>query len=186
MFFNVTQRSANQRSSNWNIDDGYETKAEDEKPYPYRVIGAGLQYSLIVILKINKYDIDPLCGGKTQGFRIGFHSPGDIARVKKNFFDLSPKQAVFYSIEPKYIETTKEVRKFTPHQRQCFLNTERKLRFYRQYTRNNCLLECLSNYILAQCGCVRFSMLRMYIFKLCSIIIEHTIYKLTSKSFLKK
>lgn len=159
--FNVSQISANKPSSNWNIDDGYRNNLKNRKAYPYRVMDAGLQYSLIVILMSNRYDIDYLCSGTVQGFKIGFHSPGDIPRVKKNFFDLSPKQAVFYSIEPKLIETTENLRAISPEKRQCYFNTERKLRFYRQYTRNNCLLECLSNYTLVQCGCVSFSMLRM-------------------------
>lgn len=42
--------------------------------------------------------------------------------------------------------------------RQCFFNSERKLRYLRTYTQRNCELECLANFTLAVCGCVRFSM----------------------------
>lgn len=152
------------RASNWNIDHGYdfyENTDENRKPYPFRVIDGGLQYSLFVILKINNYDIDYLCGGSVQGFKIGFNSPNDIPRMKKDFFDLSPKRAVFYSIKPTYVKTAAKVRKFKPQERQCYFSSERKLRFYRQYTRQNCLSECFSNFTLAQCGCIHFSHLRM-------------------------
>lgn len=159
--FKVKDVPTQKRASTWNIDGGYESDDKNQEAYPFRVIDAGLHYSLFVILKTNNYDIDYLCGGEIQGFKIGFHSPVDIPRGTKNFFNLSPKRAVIYGIEPRYTKTEAKVRKFDPHERQCYFNSERKLRFYRQYSRFNCLSECLLNYTLVQCGCVHFSMLRM-------------------------
>lgn len=159
--FNVSSVRTQKRTTNWKIDGGYESSIKDQNSYPFRVIDAGLQYSLYVILKINSYDVDYLCGGYTQGFQISFHSPNDIPRMKKDFYELSPKQGVFYLIEPKLMKTDPKVRNFNPQVRQCYHSSERKLRFYREYTRNNCLSECLSNFTLVQCGCVHFSMLRM-------------------------
>ena len=160
----MSEATTQTRASDWDIDYGYKKNISNQtEPYPFRVIDAGLQYSLYVILKVNNYDIDYLCGGETQGFKIGFHSPIDIPREKKNFFDLSPNRAAFYSVEPTYTKTAANVRKFSPCERQCYFNSERKLRFYRIYTSNNCVSECLSNYTLAQCGCVHFSVMRMLV-----------------------
>lgn len=127
------------------------------------MIDVGLQYSLTIILKVDKRDFDYSCGAEMQGFRIGFHSPSDTPREIKKFFALSPNQASLYVIEPKMMLTHNDARKFRPHERQCFLNNEHKLRFFKHYTEANCALECLSNYTLAQCGCVHFSMLRKFI-----------------------
>lgn len=44
--------------------------------------------------------------------------------------------------------------------RQCFFNEERYLQFFKVYTQQNCELECLTNFTLSQCGCVKFSMPR--------------------------
>lgn len=44
--------------------------------------------------------------------------------------------------------------------RQCYFNGERYLRLFRMYTQHNCELECLANYTMAKCGCVKFSMPR--------------------------
>lgn len=163
MYFNVSEARSQKRVSNWTIDDGYKIVDKTQELYPYRVIDAGIQNSLIVTLKINNNDIDYLCGGTIQGFKVGFHSPIDIPRMKTNFFDLSPNTAAFYSIDPRSVTTSRKVREFSADKRSCYLNSERKLRFYRQYTRNNCLAECLSNYTFSQCGCVHFSMMRMLI-----------------------
>lgn len=158
--FNVSHVPTQRRVSTWNIDDGYKAGIKRRDSYPFRVSDAGLQFSLMVVLKSNNYDIDYVCGGYTQGFKIGFHSPVDIPSGTKSFFKLSPNRAGMYSIEPRYTKTEDKVRKFSPHERQCYFNSERKLHFYRQYSRSNCMIECLSNYTLAQCGCVHFSMLR--------------------------
>lgn len=48
----------------------------------------------------------------------------------------------------------------THHSRQCYFNGERYLRFFQVYTQQNCELECLANYTMAKCGCVKFSMPR--------------------------
>lgn len=162
MSFNISHVRTQSRVSTWNVDEGYNTDVKDQEHYPFRVIDAGLQYSLFVILKTKSHDIDYLCGGSIQGFNIGFHSPGDIPRGRKHFVSLSPNRAAFYSIEPRLMQTEARVRKFDPHHRQCYFNTERKLRFYQHYTRIHCMAECMSNFTLTQCGCVRFSMLRMY------------------------
>lgn len=140
--FNATLMSAHQRPSDWSIDYGYKITDKNQKPYPYRVIDAGVYYSLFVILKASTNDIDHLCGGSAQGYKIGFHPPNDIPDMKKDFFDLSPKQAVFYSIEPRYVKAADNIRKFSPQTRRCYFNGERRLRFYQQYTRNNCFMEC--------------------------------------------
>lgn len=135
-------------------------------PYPIRAIDAGIQYSLSVVLMINSNDLDYLCGDAIQGFKIMFHSPFDYPNPKTNFFDLSPKTTAFYSIEPKITVSAKELRKYGPEDRQCYFKSERKLRFYRIYTKTNCIRECLSNFTLAKCGCVHFSMQRKFSFVL--------------------
>lgn len=60
------------------------------------------------------------------------------------------------------IETSDNKFRFSNHyyRRQCFFNSERYLRFFKHYTQHNCELECLANYTMKTCGCVKFSMPR--------------------------
>lgn len=160
IFFDVSSTAFDLPQSTWNVDDGYDESHRNQRFYPHRMIDSGLQYSLTVILKMDKHDFDYLCGGTVQGFKIGFHSPIDIPRDMKKFVELSPTHSTLYVIEPKLIRTSDSARKFRPHERQCFFNYEHKLRFFNQYTESNCVSECLANYTLAQCDCVHFSMLR--------------------------
>lgn len=149
-----------QPPSNWNLDSGYSNN-RSERAYPHHVFGTGLQASLIVILQVFKGDIDHLCGGGIQGFTVMFHPPNEAPQVFKKYFHLSPGKTISLSIEPKMTTTPDNIRtSYDPSVRRCYFEYERKLRFYKQYTQQNCEWECLSNYTLKQCGCVKYSMPR--------------------------
>lgn len=139
---------------------GYELPEQGE-PYPFRVPSIGSQFSLVVILKINNYDMDYLCGGAVQGFSIMFHPPFEAFNTVQKPYYLAPGTASYYTIEPKLIRTSESAIKYPPNIRGCFMNSERKLRFYKFYTRINCEMECFSNYTLDQCECVQLSAPRM-------------------------
>lgn len=151
---------------------GYELP-EHGKPYPHRVHSIGLQFSLVVVLKINNYDIDYLCGGPMQGFSIMFHPPYEGLNAMSKKFHLSPATAAYYTIDPKLIRTSKNAQKYSPIVRRCYMNTERQLRFYKFYTQLNCESECSSNFTFAQCGCVPFAKPRMIKYKLIAFSIAH-------------
>lgn len=46
------------------------------------------------------------------------------------------------------------------YRRQCYFDEERHLKFFKVYSETNCELECIANYTLSICGCVKFSMPR--------------------------
>lgn len=47
--------------------------------------------------------------------------------------------------------------------RNCYLEFERQLRFFKTYSKNNCELECLSNFTVNSCGCAQFYMISEFI-----------------------
>lgn len=53
--------------------------------------------------------------------------------------------------------------------RQCYFSNEKRLQFFQDYTKPSCDFECLTNFTLQQCGCVRFSMPRIENTKICGI-----------------
>lgn len=162
MASDILDVASDQPPSDWNLESGYSEFPDKraQKLYPYRVFGTGLQSSLIVLLQSYKTDVDHLCGGGIQGFNVMFHPPNEGPEVLKKFYYVSPEKMISLSIRPSTITTQESLRSYTPSVRRCFFDSERKLQFYKQYTQSNCELECLSNYTLAICGCVRFSMPR--------------------------
>ncbi|KAG5875639.1 hypothetical protein JTB14_037316 [Gonioctena quinquepunctata] len=63
--------------------------------------------------------------------------------------------------------TSKEVKLFSPRDRQCYFSDERSLKYFKIYNPENCGLECLTNYTLKLCGCVDFYMPRQNVTKVC-------------------
>lgn len=158
LYFYLKYSPFYKRLTHWSLEEGY--TPDQEKTYPHRVNGAGKMFGITLILKVNNYDIDYTCSGPVQGFKITFHTPVELPHVVKHTFELSPGYTSTFMVEPKLVETTVSARKHPPHIRQCYFNSERKLRFFKYYTQRNCEFECLSNYTLSQCGCVNFAELR--------------------------
>lgn len=172
-----------QPSSNWNLESGYGLR-EKEGLYPYRVFGTGRLSTFLVTLRLYEYDY--LCSGAIQGFKVtsvltlttlvqlfnqsllkfkSFQPPNEEPQFVKNYFYVSPNRGVLFKVTPKLIITSLNLNTYSPSVRRCYFNSERQLRFYKQYTQKNCETECLANLTLAECGCVKFAMpSRMHLF----------------------
>jgi amiloride-sensitive sodium channel len=61
------------------------------------------------------------------------------------------------------------LRKFSPQIRECYFESERKLKFFKSYTKAHCDYECMTNYTLKVCGCVKFSMPRTFTTPVCDL-----------------
>lgn len=147
-----------QPQSNWNLGQGY-FNGENQK-YPYSARSSSLRSSLTVVFKVLKADLDYLCSGGTQGFTVSLHLPNEGPQTHKRYYYLPLEQTVSLTVKPHYGEPSENVREHPPGLRPCYLPSERPLRFYKQYTTHNCRLECLTNFTLAKCGCVKYSMPR--------------------------
>lgn len=147
------------KSFNWALDHGYDHyDPNDPDDYPYRYFDSFDNFGVSVYLKTLDRDIDYLCNGEFDGYSITLHLPNEMPSIRKNKFYLSAQKSGKFWVAPNLIATAPELRGYEPHKRQCFFNREHKLRFYRHYTRNNCELECLTNFTYNQCGCVHFAM----------------------------
>lgn len=163
MASDISNMTSNQPPSDWSLESGYSDYSDKraQKLYPHRVFGTGLQASLIVILQVYNDDIDHLCGGGIQGFNVMFHPPNEGPEVLKRFFYLSPGKSISLQFSPRTVNTAEGIRSYSSSVRRCFFSSERNLRFYKEYTQPNCETECLANYTLEICGCVKYSMPRM-------------------------
>lgn len=118
--------------------------------YPNRVLGPGARAGLNIVLKLDDPDLDYICRGPVQGFKILLHTPGEIPRVSKQYFRVPLRSEVVVSVKPNMITTSEGLAGYAPERRQCYFNRERNLKFFKVYTQSNCELECLANYTLCK------------------------------------
>lgn len=145
-------------ASNYDIESGYTNRTRSIELYPVRVFGTGKEASFVVLLRMFTYDIDRLCGGSSQGFKLSFHSPNESPQIWRRYFHVSPGKTAFFTISPNVINASSSYKSYSPSVRQCFFSHERQLRFYKQYTQRNCELECVANYTVTKCACAEFAM----------------------------
>lgn len=108
-------------------------------------------------------DLDYFCRGAVQGFKVILHAPAEIPQPSKNFFRVPLNQQVLVSVKPNMVETSIELQNYAPNRKLCYLNSERRLRFFKIYTQRHCEMECISMYMKKTCGCVFFALPSEYI-----------------------
>lgn len=143
--------------SDWSLESGYKSAFGAEE-FPIRMNDAGNVAAFSIQLMINKEDLEYKCRGIDQGFKVALTMPGEALTMSKRAIRVPLSEDTHIMIKPKLITSAEELRSYTPMQRQCFYNSERKLRFYKMYTQNSCEVECLANFTNIECGCVQFSM----------------------------
>ncbi|XP_039442675.1 pickpocket protein 28-like [Culex pipiens pallens] len=153
---------------NWSLDRGY-SPGSTRGVYPQRVLGAGIGGGLNVVIKANVSDMDNLCSNTFQGFRVMLHMPVEYPELNLRSFRMPLEQEVVVSVIPEVVKTSPEVRSYTPERRQCYYSKERYLRFFRMYSLENCQMECLTNYTIQRCGCVKYSMPRPPDVRICGL-----------------
>lgn len=150
--------SLNQPRSNWTLN--FHSPGSHSEKYPHTARGSSRLSSLIVVFKVLKADLDDLCSGGIQGFSVSLHLPNERPQTYRRYFYIPLKQTVALLVKPRFVEPSPSVRKHAARMRGCYLKSERQLRFYKHYTSANCRMECLTNFTLARCGCVKYSMPR--------------------------
>lgn len=152
------------KSSSWSLDDGY--KSDDLNVYPYPAISQHHD-SLRIILKTTDIDMDYVCKGSYQGFKVFFHHPGEFSSITGRHLFVPIKHDVTVSMTAQMTKISEDLQSYKPSQRKCYLTNEKSLKFFKSYTKNKCDVECLANYTMKSCGCVKFSMPRENSSKIC-------------------
>lgn len=142
----------------WSLENGYKD-VNNRWSYPVHVYSAQPRGALSFEMKSSDVDVKNRCGESLlTGYKIFVHTPGDVHKETDVSIQVHLDDEVRISITPKLITTANGLRSYKPSQRKCFFNSERQLRFFKFYSEENCKAECLTNYILQECGCVKFSM----------------------------
>jgi amiloride-sensitive sodium channel len=157
----------------WNLEDGYLNDREEIQP----IRALKMQH-----LKIGTSSVanETLCEGRTKIFKIILHLPNEVPQLSYEAIDyrIGKDQVILISAEViKYEDSLKD---FPPETRGCYFDGERKLQFFKSYTKSNCEYECFSNYSYLMCGCVKFSMVHNDKMNVCTVergCLENFIYK---------
>jgi amiloride-sensitive sodium channel len=147
------------RAEGWTLDHGY-PKDVGLDTFPRRATSAGSKSGMFLLLRGYKQDLDYVCRGPIQGFKVLLHHPAELPRIASRYFRAAVNQEALVAVKPNVRLTSMNLKHYGPHLRQCFFAEERQLYFFRDYTQQNCQIECLANYTLSKCGCVAYHMPR--------------------------
>uniref|UniRef100_A0A182U161 Uncharacterized protein n=1 Tax=Anopheles melas TaxID=34690 RepID=A0A182U161_9DIPT len=150
-----------------------------------KVAGSGLDASIGFNLIHYPLKIDTSCV-RGRGYRVLIHEPTVYPDLSKRNIRLSLSQTLTVALKPNIMMTSPELSKYSAQKRQCYFGHEHPLRFFRRYNQDNCELECLTNYTLARCGCVHFSMPRTNGTRVCRFEEEHCPYDARGALFIRK
>lgn len=142
---------------NWTVENGY---FHPNASYPYRLIPRG---DFNIQMRINKVDGENSCGS----FYFILHLPSEIPTPFHNFIPVGYGSKTSAKLVSKSHRTDNGLRKFPPKIRNCYFDGEKKLKFFKSYSKAHCQLECFVEATLKVCGCVLFWMPRNKTTRLC-------------------
>lgn len=146
----------NPKMFGWTLENGYTNSTKNQ--YPIRSFQAGQRTGLELVLNYNKNDFNSMCNGLQQGFTFIITLPGELPIQRQESLTIDPSVDALITIEPRDYSSSNNLINYEPSDRLCFYQSERQLRYFKVYTRNNCVLECLTNVTIMNCGCAMIYM----------------------------
>ena len=112
---------------------------------PLRGIAPGKSMGLSVMLNV-KEDEYYCSGTESVGFKTLLHMPMTMPELLEYGFGVHPGKETFVSVRPEMIHADSDIHEYDYHKRQCYLDSDRELFFFKNYTFLNCFQECAANY----------------------------------------
>jgi hypothetical protein len=169
----IVTRFDNESEPLWSPEKGFRSKALN---FPER---AKKYYEKIIIPTLNATDQENTCSFKS--FRIYIHKPNEMVTQFHEFLFIDFQNYIKFHITPHATRTDSALQKFPADFRKCYFEGERKLKFFKIYTKFHCEWECVANATLEKCGCVKFSMPRDKFTKVCNFQELDCIYRMRMK-----
>ncbi|KAF2893162.1 hypothetical protein ILUMI_13013 [Ignelater luminosus] len=142
------------KTSGWSLDKGY-AKENQHDVFPRRSFVPGILGGLQFMGEALDDDVKDSCNLRFAGFKVTVHHPYELPNMDK-YFQLSLGKAIFIGIKPKMITVSEKLKTYKPEDRRCYLSDEKKLKFFKSYTQQNCEHECFLNNTLTFCKCIPF------------------------------
>jgi acid-sensing ion channel, other len=120
--------------------------------------GNGLKITLEILKHSISLRAHDACRAPTFIVHSPFELPGSYDSNERIDFYYGNDLEVL--ITPEIIKTDPDLKNYEPKQRGCYFEGEKKLNFFKIYTRRNCEFECYAEHFLKKIGCVPFFMVR--------------------------
>lgn len=133
----------------WNLKDYQKSETYDVNPH--RAL-AGSDNGFNIVFNQKTSDLDYLCRGAVQGYKMKIHPPNESPRMLSGYQRIPLNSEVLVSVKP-------EVNYDNRAGSTCHSSSTKSLKYYKEYSQANCITECLSQFTFAQCGCIKFSMI---------------------------
>jgi len=158
LFNGVDAEDDNSTSPIWK---SWFTSEQDEKfsVFPHRAL-SGFDYGLNIVLNMNNSDLDYICKGPVQGFRLKVHPPNEFPKMSEGYQRIPLQSETLVAVKPTVT--------FTKGSDQCHSTSSNPLQHFKQYSYHNCMNECESQFVHSKCGCVKFWMVHNDETKICN------------------
>lgn len=141
----------------WDLQEGFYSK--EPYIYPFRISGSGENGGLSLEIWRSVWEVRN-SSNYNKGFKLVVHLPSEIPRFDNQYYRLPLEKSATLILHPSML-VTEGLTNHNHQIRQCFIDGEKKLRFFKTYTKSNCQLECIANYTRERCGCVHYAMPRL-------------------------
>ncbi|CAO1411521.1 unnamed protein product [Diamesa tonsa] len=159
-------------------NEGYRT-VESNESYPWSTDNSQSGFSISLqnlnkrkLKKINLATIFTHPENVYDGIHFIFHNTDEMITKlpsnQQNFYG-QIEGSVLYWIKPAVKQIDDSIKSISLEERQCYLENEKTLKFFKVYSKNSCNQECISDQMLNACGCVQFYMIRSQDTKACGI-----------------
>lgn len=133
----------------WTFRSGY--LSQDFDTFPHRAL-SGADIGFNVVLNLKSTDLDFICRGPVQGYKFKIHSPDEHPRMSHGYQRIPLNSETLVQVKPKVSIVNYQFGSM------CHSSATKSLQYFKEYSQSNCMSECLSNFVLSQCKCVKFSM----------------------------
>lgn len=180
--FEKLRNKSKMPSKKWSLEDGYTLHHPDA--FPRRPSGSGenggLKFDVWRTLAEIKESNDA-----NKGFKLVVHLPCEVPNFSKKYYRFPLQKSVTLTISP-YLIMTEKLKTHKIAARQCYFEGEKKLNFFKTYTKSNCQIECLAEYTRKKCSCIHFSMPRFKNDQICNSTQSKTCFEDAKKSLVRE
>ncbi|KAL7019577.1 hypothetical protein ACKWTF_011168 [Chironomus riparius] len=125
--------------------------------------GLRLKFDVLAMFLKEIYEKNP------HGLLCFIHDPYELPSMNSKILNADFRQRTHITINAEMNSIEDSVEKdYGPAERKCYLDNEKRLKFFKKYTKANCIQECLTDFIVNSCGCAEFYMIRNSTTRICS------------------
>ncbi|KAG5668407.1 hypothetical protein PVAND_016347 [Polypedilum vanderplanki] len=146
----------------WTLEKGFSPNHKDDDiPIP-----AFMRKESGIIMRLDEKDSKNVCH-ENLVLTYFLHLPNEIPTPFHHTNIIKFNDTETITLTAKMYKTNENLRGYSPEIRSCYFEGEKKLKFFKSYTKANCEFECMANQTFETCGCVKFSMPRENHTKVC-------------------